>query len=185
MDQETRFANGYLVPHYHCYRAAKHFRRSLYELGRQSGAGVANPQLRDFLEQSVQFVALAESVQIFAALAVEGALNLCAIMAVGQTQFYGGDLVYRRQRKVELIVAHATESDTIRDEELRALTKRVADARNYLVHPRPQELPVETDSARSPGWYEEVADRALTDAERVIQLLGRVNPRWTPMVSIV
>jgi hypothetical protein len=171
---------GFSVPHVSCIRAARLF------LAQLEAAEARVPQeaerLRDHYGEFAEHVArhnlenqaLSEAVQIFSAMAAESALNLYGVLALGEKRFRKEFERLATPKKVEKVLAWKRERPIAPDDEVRAISRRLAYARNDFVHPKPQEIGSDWSAAEGRSSARKdisAARRSLEDAIRFLHLL--------------
>lgn len=110
-------------------------------------------------------------------MAIESAINLLGVMALGEEQFLRQ--VERRSPKEKLstLLRVIENEDPSDDHELLTIVARLAGARNAFVHPKPQEgLPRPSQRERRPDLRS--AREAVKDMGRFLELLQRRNHRY-------
>lgn len=138
-------SSSFSTPHVQAFHGARFFHQVLEQQTAEAWArttdlgGTEEAMVQAFAPDALQRQALSEAVQVFAALAVEGAINLLGIIILGEEQFYRelGNMKQRDKLRTLLDLVGAAEvGHGLR---VMASAKRLADARNRFVHPRPQE----------------------------------------------
>src|SRR5207302_193765 len=135
---------GFSTPHVPAMHGAEFFYQLLeaqtaevFERAADKGGG-EQAVIEAAAEDALPRQALSEAVQVFAAMAVEGAINLLGVMVLGEDAFIER---LERKRHLDKLVAvlELSGASPERIEVLLPIAQRLADARNAFVHPKAQE----------------------------------------------
>jgi hypothetical protein len=113
---------------------------------------------------------------VCAGMAVEGFLNYYGVKRLGEA-FYNPS--YERlspAKKVAALVATCCGQLLPSDSELMAVTKRLATARNALVHPKSREAPRVPRAQLGLSEQADLPHRTVEDMERFFTLFAEVDP---------
>src|ERR1700674_4239754 len=135
------------LPHAQCRVGAFYFLNiledqiALLDIAVQEEGGTAEAMNRLAMKGALERQALSEAVQVFAAMTVESAVNLLGVLAMGEDQFLQQLEFCPLIEKLSTILRVIEGRTPNESDELLLLARRLADARNGFVHPKPQEGP--------------------------------------------
>jgi hypothetical protein len=133
-------------------------------------------------EVGERIATLAETVELFAAMAVEGAVNFYGAVVLGERYFKRHFEKLGAVPKLAAVMLGCAGIIVADDAEILTLVRRIHDRRNQLVHPKVRETSLVQHQA---GWdlrgIPEEADDMIRDMERFFELLGQYEPELGPL----
>ncbi|MDB4869822.1 MAG: hypothetical protein JWL97_826 [Gemmatimonadales bacterium] len=177
-------SSSFSVPHAQCRVGALFFLNILEEETARVRMAADNeggtPEVLDRIaaETALERQALSEAVQVFAAMALESAVNLLGVLALGEEQFLRE--LERRPllEKLSTLLKVIEGKSPSESDEMLVVAGRLADARNAFVHPKPQEGPLR-HVARERRSDLSSAQAAIDDMEHFLGLLRKRNYRYS------
>lgn len=165
---------GFHPPHVRCFVGAKLCRDQLAQLtveaeAKLHSAATEEEALKAMLDGELERQALSVGAQVFAAMTVEGALNLLCLLLFGQEVFYREQVRLSLKSKLSIALPDDLPERVERLAELERLCDRLAEPRHHFVHPKPYEGeqrvrgPTESDLGS--------AVSAVADAKEFVELL--------------
>ncbi len=164
------------------YRGALYFLQFLEAHGATVTARIAElggtPEARTqaFTELVLERQALSEAVQVFAAITVEGAINLYCVLLFGEPAFYGSIEKLSWGEKLKHVVSEDHPKRAAVLEELRKICVRLQNARNSFAHPKPYEGESSPPSGRRGDF--ESARAAVRDMQQLLDMLRKLDVRY-------
>jgi len=119
---------------------------------------------------------------VFAAMAVEGFLNYYGVKRLGE-DFYSANFErLSLAQKVSALLATCAAQLLSNDAELIAVTKRLAEARNALVHPKSREARRASGGPLPLAAQADLPHESVENMERFFTLFGEVDPQAIGMM---
>lgn len=163
--------SSFSTPHVQSFKGALYFLQLLEQRS-------APPNIEGTLERQ----AISEAVQVFAAMTIEGAVNLLGILVLGEDDFYRTlERKSIRDKLSDLLATLGGVSDVVR-EDLLSLAANVSQARNSFVHPKPQEGTPSPRIGRGPSLSS--ARQAVGEARRFLEILRDIMPLYRPFFLV-
>jgi hypothetical protein len=163
--------SSFSTPHVQSFKGSLYF---LQLLEQQS----APPNIEGTLEQQ----ALSEAVQVFAAMTIEGAVNLLGLLVLGEDVFYSTlERKPIREKLSDLLTTLGGVSEVVHND-LLSLATNLSQPRNSFVHPKPQEGTPHPRVGRGPSRPS--ARQAVDEARRFLEILRDITPLYRPFFLV-
>ena len=180
--REEPASSEYSAPHWQCFEGAKHLLKVLEDMCAAADQKAATDPM-SLMDGAIERQAVSEAVQVFAAMAVEGAVNLYCLHIFGETAMTRRFLRLTVAKKLKHALPEATQNREEVLKQLAAIARELADARNKFVHPSPTErIPPVTRGRRGDL---ESARTSVSDVVEFVRILRAADHRNAFMLSFM